>query len=218
MLEHLVSPSDVSTSENLRNVFIEKIYSIQDSLYPLNLFTAHLLITKNSSFLKKYAVQNPPHSITPQDYNLLISSLTQLEISSAQDYVNNNSLSYYPTYVFFGSKDDLRSHFFEFYPSVFSSLFDYLISSGTLVKSGTGKGRAFLFLPSILDLDFSDYSFAEDDQNILDSFLSFHNSIKDDNNYLLSVIEQKDNYIQTLHEKINSLAQQNYISYHSTWR
>jgi hypothetical protein len=218
MTTNLVSSISISNSDSLRNIFVNKIVSIQNELYPLNVYTAHLILSKNSSFIKTFLQDNPPHTLTINDYNIFISSLTQQEILKAQFYVNQNSDSYYPTYVLLGSKVSLKNLFFDFYPSVFSDIFNYLIFNGSLKQVGTGKGYAFLFYPSIVDLDFSDYSFDTGSQDIATSFINFYNSLKEDNQYLESVIQQKDQYIEKLEHKIQTLDQENYVFYHSTWR
>jgi hypothetical protein len=218
MTNNLVSSISISNCDSLRNIFIDKIISIQNELYPLNIYTAHLIVDKNPSLIKSFLQDNPPHVLTVDDYNILISSLTQQQISKAQVYLDQNSDSYYPTYVLLGSKVSLRNLFFDFYPSVFSDIFNYLIFKGSLKQVGNGKGYAFLFYPSILDLDFSDYTFDNHSDDIAVSFVNFYNSLKEDNQYLESVIKQKDEYIEKLEQRVQNLDQQNYVFYHSTWR
>lgn len=206
---------DIFKEEFYQNSFLPVITSnlFNDSLYPLNEFTAHHMVNKNYSYLKTFATENPSSSLTKEFYNNQYSLLTSTEIDIARSYIDFISSDL--AYVFFGSKTLFKSSFFDdFTPSAYDSLISFLSSNDYIKTLGSGHGSAIVFKNEA----FSNSFVIPNSQISVDSFVNQYNQIKNDNLYLLQILQQKDQTIATLNQRIVQLQHDYYNASQMTWR
>lgn len=200
--------------------------SKKDSLiYPLNHFFKYHLYKKNYPYLKSFASNNPSESLTIETYKNLLSSISSSELARSLDhfsYLDADSLNY----VFIGSKNSFVATFKDFVPSAFNNMYSFLLENGHIKHLGTGLGCATIISSSLYHSSFDNYSaYIEDPSDLLANLGHYLVSVsrsmknlKEDNEYYLSVIEEKDNHIALLTQFAQQLQNKLDQSYQMTWR
>jgi hypothetical protein len=207
------------TQNDIRKAVDVHFYHHQDLIYPLNEYTAYLISKKDSSIIKQFISNRPSTSLTIQDYRNLINSLSYQDLADARQTILDLTSAFSDLhYVYFGSRSALRSVFHTFFPSSFDIMFNYLTSQH-IKQIGPGLGQCFLLYPSFFQSDFSDFTYKTfDSQDALSKLLIDFKSLKADNDYLVSLVETKDQQIQELLDVIQNLEHQNFLNSQMTWR
>ena len=127
----MITLSHISDPAVLRDLVLTRLYRAQDSIYPLNEYVAHLLLSKDFLTLKNFSDNNPSTSLTISSYKELINSLPSSHIANARQYLSTLPVAddFYPAYLYVGSKNSLKSLFSDFLPSAFDSIFSYLLNT-----------------------------------------------------------------------------------------
>lgn len=216
----MISLHDISSSNSMEQILNQKLLLLNDYLYPFNEFTSHYLLNKKVSQLRTLINNSPSSSLTISFYKDAIDSLTFLERQNAKLYIESFSISSEQiAYLYLNSKTSFRSFFADFLPSAFDHLYNYLTSNSYIRQVGSGYGTAIVFLPSIFNSDFSNYSLPQD-VFTSDVFSLISNQLKylqEDNSYLKSSLDQKDETINQLLQTIERLNREKIISSQLTW-
>lgn len=216
----MITLSHLSDHNNFRTIIIDRFTKAEDAIYPLNEYIASFILKKDFISLKDFALLNPSTYITIDKWKRLISTLKLNEISAAKEYVDTYALDQdiHPAYIYVGSKNSLRQVFYDFIPSAFDHTFNYL-SSNYITQVGPGKGSAFVIHPTFFSSTFSDFTpNTASSLDILSRVTAEFKSLQSDNEYLYSLLSEKDQTINSLINKISDLEHQNYITSQITWR
>lgn len=216
----MISLNDISTLDSMQEILSQKLTQLNDYLYPFNEFTSHYISNKKVSQLRNILDNSPSSSLTVSFYRDAVSSLTSLERQNAKSYIESFSIdSHQIAYVYLNSKTSFRSFFADFLPSAFDFLYNYLTTNSYIRQIGSGYGTAIVFLPSIFNSDFSNYSLPQDFSTVdLLSVISNHlKHLQEDNSYLKSSLDQKDQIINDLIETVEKLNRDKFISSQLTW-
>jgi hypothetical protein len=191
--------------------------SMNDSLYPLNLYTGYHLALKNYITLKTFSSENLSSNCGRSFYTDKISHFTSNDIAIASDWLNSHSFDYF----YIGSKISLKSNFFSnFLPSAFDFLYSHLLENNCIRQIGSGPGSVILFNSSLLSepISFSfDFHSNEDMVQNFQSFIHNYNNLQNDNRYLSHLIDQKNASIANLTKTIDELEHKNYLNTRMTW-
>lgn len=214
--------SDLTRPDFSATVLNPILDSMDDFLYPLNLYTAYNIADKNYATLKTFAFNNSSSNCGVSFYSQKISELTSDQINTAKRWLEINTLAPHEySHVYVGSKSSLRNYFFsDFIPSAFDSLYSYLIRNNYIRQIGQGQGAAILFNSSLFSIPFSLPPQGSVDQfsGAIESFIQNFNSLKNDNEYLYNIILQKNQHIDLLNNKIAELEHKTYLDSRMTWR
>lgn len=212
---------DIQDSDSMRNHLLSAFSQNDNLIYPFNDFFKYHLYNKNFSYLKNFYLTNPSYTLTIQSYKDLLSSVSKQDLDSASahySYLDSNSLSY----IFMGSKNSFKNIFSHFTPSAYDVVFTYLSSEGYIKHIGPGLGFATIISSAVYQSSFDNYFVSVQDFSSLDANLfSISNTINNlykDNQYYLSVIQQKDQQISLLNQALFDLQNKLNNSYQMTWR
>ena len=207
-------PSTGFANEHLDDI----LDSIDDYLYPVNTFIAYHLLNKNYSYLKTLPKSS---EITVERYAQLTSELTLNQAVVARAFANDLFNTNHISYVFIGSKKLFKTLAFNsFLPSDYENIITQLTSNNYIKIVGQGSGCVVLFNTHKLDQPFVIHPFDNSDsfQSSIASFIDSFNLTKIDNQYLSTLLSEKDIYINSLLEEIQTLKTENYQVSQMTWR
>lgn len=214
---------DMIYSENLTEYIIDSINNANESIYPYTPYIAHLLDKKKNPELKSF-LSVPSSAISAADYQNRFSQLDESLRASALAYRQETTSNFSPEdyiYLYYGSSYSLfQNVFLNILPSDFHQLYSYMIENNLLKKIGTNLGKAHLLSSAFSSHDFSGFIASHPFQNYSDamkSMLQDFNYLKEDRSYLLGLLEDKEQTIFLLNQKIQDLIYQNYISASHTW-
>ena len=192
--------------------------SIDDHLYPVNTFIAYHLLNKNYSYLKTLPRSS---EISVERYAQLTSELTLSQTVVARAFANDLFNTNHMSYAFIGSKKLFKTIAFNtFLPSDYENIISQLTENNYIKICGQGSGSVVLFNTQKLDQPFTVHSFSNSDsfQSSISSFIDSFNLTKLDNQYLSNLLSEKDIYINSLLDQIQSLKNENYQVSQMTWR
>ena len=190
--------------------------SIDDHLYPVNTFIAYHLLNKNYSYLKTLPKSS---EISVERYAQLTSELTLSQTVVARAFANDLFNTNHISYAFIGSKKLFKTIAFNtFLPSDYENIISQLTANNYIKICG--QGSVVLFNTQKLDQPFTVHSFSNSDsfQSSISSFIDSFNLTKLDNQYLSNLLSEKDIYINSLLDQIQSLKNENYQVSQMTWR
>lgn len=209
--------------EQITQYVLGCIEQANDSIYPYVPYIAHLLDKKKNSDLKLF-FSVPSTQISQDGYQNPFANLEEPLRSSALAYIQETTDNFSSDdliYIYYGSSYSMFQNIFvDILPSDFHQLYTYMIENNILRKLGTNLGKAHLISSAIFSHDFSSFVAPHPFQNYseaMKSMMKEFNYLKEDRSYLLSVLEQKDQFILSLQQKIQELQYQNYISSSHTW-
>lgn len=146
------------------------------------------------------------------------SLLSTSELYGWNDNTPINSIFFYP----FSLKNFYSDFYSDLTPSLYSALLTLLKTTGRIVQIGTGYGKSLIIKPQIMsDVHLQTLPSAVDPSKMIQSIQSVATSLStyiEDNNYLLSVIEEKNNTINYLNNQIEELNKRLNLVYQTTWR
>lgn len=199
----LINPHPLKLDFDLRAAFV-----INNSLYS-NL---------RSSLLNGSTYEQFIDSTTFTSAEDLPSLLSTCELYGWSNTSPSNTIFFYP----YSSKNFYSDFYSDLTPSLYSSVMSLLKSTGRISQIGTGYGKAFIIKPQLMgDIHFQSLPTPVDPNNIIQSIQTISNSLSsyvEDTNYLLSIIEQKDQTIQYLQNQIDLLNKKINSVYQTTWR
>jgi hypothetical protein len=218
--------SDISDPQAFNQNIVQSFEKMNDKLYLINPLFAHYLRTKQYPALRAFTNEIPVNSYSVSFIQSALSSLSSSDIYLA----NQHSASLTEgmdehVYIYVGSKISFKNQFFSDYtPSAYSAVFSYLIANNLIRTIGPGQSSAILISSSVFSKDlflptevFNDFS-SENYLTSFNSLLSNYALIQNDNTFLKSVIEQRDQQIVELYSIIKQLEDKNYVTSQMTWR
>ena len=218
--------SDISTPETFNNNINSQFQLMSEKLYLINPLFSHYLRTKQYPALRAFANQVPVSVYSTPFIKSALSQLSSSEITLAEQHsVSITDGMQDHVYIYVGSKISFKNEFFsEYAPSAYNLIFNYLLNNNFIRPIGPGQSSVILVSSSIFSEDIpfpSELSNSFNSQNYLDSFnslLSNYSMLQADNDFLKSIIDQKDAQIQHLYDVIHQLEHQNYVTSQMTWR
>ena len=97
-----------------------------------------------------------------------------------------------------------------------------MITTGRIIQIGTGQGKAFVIKPNhFTDVHYSSLPIVKDPEELISSIQSSVSLISEytnNINWLIEVIEDKNEIISEMQEQINELNNRIYSMYQTTWR
>lgn len=221
----MIQISDIQDSDSMRNHLLSTFSQSDHLIYPFNDFFKYHLYNKNFSYLKNFCSLNPSSILTIESYRNLLSLVSKQDLDSASahySYIDSNSLSY----IFIGSKNSFRNLFSHFTPSAYDAVVSYLSSEGYIKHVGPGLGSATIITSAVYQSSFDNYTRHIEDPSDLLANLGHYlvsvsrsmKNLKEDNDYYLSLIEEKDNQIALITQFAQQLQSKLDQSYQMTWR
>ena len=221
----MIKLSDISTPESFAHNVSSSFEQMNDKLYYLNTLFAHFIRSKEFPALRAFTSDNSPELCTVSSIKNILSSFTSAQVSQAQQYVDSLNAEMPPhIYVYVGSKIAFKNDFFPNYlPSAYSFVFNYLFSHNLIRPIGPGQSSVVLVSSSIFSADdfVLNNLFPYQTNNYTDNFnilLNQFDSLKADNDFLFTILEQKENLISELNTTIQQLEHKNYVTSAMTWR
>lgn len=221
----MITIDDLYDSEFVTKDFSNRLHSLDDHLYPMTHWISYKLLNKSYSYFKTFSSENKSSELTFDFHKNLNNQLTFDEYSKAEEFIVKHSFSpdadyAQAPYIFFGSKNFLKQQFFpDYMPSAYNHLISHLIDNDYIKIIGPGHGSFILFNFSkfhtpILISSPQDLSYF---QNSISTFVSQYNQLKYDNSYLLDLLSEKDELINSLLLTVKDLEYKNYIQTQMTW-
>ena len=218
--------SDISEPQDFNQNIVQAFEKMSDKLYFINPLLSHYLRTKQYSVLRTFVNETPATSYFVSNVQSALSSLSSSDIALAKEHIISITEQMDDNvYLYVGSKISFRNEFFtEYAPSAYSAIFSYLINNNLIRTIGPGQSSAILISSSIFSKElflptevFTDLS----NEKYLDSFnslLSNYSLLQNDNSFLRSIIEKRDQQILELYSTIKQLEDKNYVVSQMTWR
>lgn len=218
--------SDISEPQAFNQNIVQAFENMSDKLYAMNPLFAHYLRTKQYPALRTFVNEIPIISYSVSFIQSALSSLSSSDITLAKEHATSIIEGMDDqVYIYVGSRISFKNEFFPQYaPSAYSAVFSYLTSNNLIRTIGPGQSSAILVSSSVFSKDLSlpaEMSDTFSPENYLNSFnslLSNYALTQDDNAFLASVIEQRDQQILELYSMIKQLEDKNYVTSQMTWR
>jgi len=209
--------------EDIKSYVLDSLSSVNERLFPYNIYIAHLLARKKNAELKAFATLDSS-TLSTSTYDSFLSSLPIEDVNFAAQYYSQTTLMFdqsHLVYFYYGSSSNVFFNVFgSTLPSDFSKLYNYMIANNLLKKIGTNLGKAHLFSSQIAYHDFSSFVQNQNFTNYsdaVDAMILEMNYAKKDRDHLLMLLQQRDDHIQSLNDKITEINHKNYISSTFTW-
>lgn len=199
-------------SDPLRN----SDYNLNFKLYPLDSIAADVIINGNYSFVRSYA-----GSYTDFVTNY-INTASSSEILRILELYSSYTEEF-PVYLYpYSRKDFIETYFVDLVPTLSSSVFDLLKSTGRINQIGAGQGKALVIKPSLLTEEhLSSLPSVKSTEEIISSInseLSLLTQSLSNTEYLMNKIAEKDQVIESLQAQILELNSKINQAYQTTWR
>ncbi len=209
--------------EDIKSYVLDSLSSVNERLFPYNTYIAHLLARKKNTELKAFAALDSS-TVSTSTYDSFLSSLSIEDLNFASHYHSETTSMFdqsHLVYFYYGSSSNVFLTVFDsILPSDFNKLYNYMIANNLLKKIGTNLGKAHLFSSQIAYHDFSSFIQNQNFNNYsdaVDAMILEMSYVKKDRDHLLMLLQQKDEHIDSLNNKITEINHKNYISSTFTW-
>jgi len=218
--------SDISEPQAFNKNIVQAFENMSDKLYLLNPLFGHYLRTKQYPALRAFVSEIPINYFSVSFIQSALSSLSSSDIALAKEHAISIAEGMDEhVYIYVGSKISFRNEFFtEYTPSAYSAIFSYLIANNLIRTIGPGQSSAILISSSVFSKElflptevFANLS-SENYLNSFNSLLSNYSLIQNDNAFLASIVEKRDQQILELYTIIKQLEDKNYVTSQMTWR